>query len=64
MDRREESCLNKVRYESKEDALRAYKGYITMMHRNRGHRVNKNRHSQRPYRCEYCKGWHLTTIRK
>jgi len=41
MERREENCLNKVRYESKEEALRGYKGYLYMMQRNRGHRVNK-----------------------
>ena len=64
MDKKEEVCLNKVRYESKEDALRSYNGYRINMQYNRGHRVKKDKHKQHPYKCDQCKGWHLTTTRK
>ena len=59
-----ERCLNKVRFESKEDALRSYNGYKSSMQRNRGRIVNKDKHRQHPYKCKYCNGWHLTTTRK
>ena len=61
MDRRDESCLNEVRYDSREDALRSYKGYRIRIQRNRGRRVNKDKNKQHPYKCELCNGWHLTT---
>jgi len=63
MDRKEEVCLNKVRYESKEKAMNSYNNYRFNMQRNRGRRVKKEKHKQRPYKCDNCGGWHLTTIR-
>ena len=63
MDRKEEACLNKVKYQSKEEAIRSYKGYQMRMQRSRGRRVKKVKYKQRPYRCDFCGGWHLTTIR-
>jgi len=63
MNRQEEVCLNKVRYESKDKALNSYKGYRYNMQRSRGRRVKYDKNKQRPYRCELCRGWHLTTIK-
>jgi len=57
-----EVCLNKVRYETKEQAARAYNSYCRNMQRNRGRRVNKIKHEQLPYKCPYCNGWHLARI--
>jgi len=63
MDKNEEACLNKVKYVSKEEAINSYIGYKKRMQRNRGRRVKKDKHKQRPYRCDCCGGWHLTRIK-
>ena len=65
LNKDEEKCLNKVRYDTKEKAIMAYQKYTYLagMKRSRGRRVNKIKHKQRPYKCEHCGGWHLTTIK-
>jgi len=63
MDKREEACLNKVKYESKDEAMRSYNAYLFNMQRNRGRIVKREKYKQRPYKCDYCGGWHLTKIR-
>ena len=55
------SCLNKVRYKTRERAEQAYKSYIKNMQRNRGRRVKKLKHKQYPYKCVHCGNWHLAT---
>jgi len=63
MDKKEEICLNKVRYVTKEEAMTSYNAYRFFSQRNRGRRVKKEKYKQRPYKCDICGGWHLTTIR-
>jgi len=60
----EERCSNKVRYESKNDALASYKYYRSINRGKRGENKNRQKYDQRPYKCRYCKGWHMTKIRK
>ena len=60
----ENSCSSKARYDSKEKAVNAYNTYVKNMKRNlRGKKTNKINHKQRPYKCEICGGWHLTRIK-
>ena len=60
----EERCSNKVRYETKEDALTSYKNYRLINRGKRGESKNRQKYDQRPYKCRYCQGWHMTKIRK
>ena len=55
------SCLNKRKYETREQAIFAFRTYKANMQRNRGRRVDKLKGEQFPYKCVYCGGWHLTT---
>ena len=55
-----EVCLNKVRYDTKVSAVESFRGYIRNIPRKRGRKTKKIRHEQHPYKCEFCKGWHLT----
>jgi len=57
-----EACLRKVKYDTRENAAIAYQTYRKNMQRKRGKRVQKIKHEQRPYRCDYCNKWHLTRI--
>ncbi|MCL2083260.1 MAG: hypothetical protein FWH04_08530 [Oscillospiraceae bacterium] len=58
----EKSCVNKVRYHTRESAEQAYRHYKANMPRKRGRRVQKIKHEQRPYKCGHCGGWHLARI--
>jgi len=56
----QEVCMNKARYETKEQAMMAYNSYRRTMQRKRGRRVEKIKHVQLPYKCPFCGLWHLT----
>lgn len=48
-------CPEKVRYHSADHAKRT----LRKVQKARRHRVG-GRHEERYYRCDLCKGWHLT----
>lgn len=55
------SCINKVRYETKESAINAYNKYILCNTCRHGKKIHGKKVKQYPYKCDYCEGWHLTT---
>lgn len=55
------SCINKIRYETKEAAENAFKSFLLCNKRTRGIKINSKRIKQYPYKCDFCQGWHLTT---
>ena len=58
----QENCINKRRYNSKEQAQDAFISFIARSPRKKGRRASPIKHKQIPYRCENCGGWHLTRI--